>query len=274
MLPGTEVLHEPRADPWWVGAVPALERTRVDGYADGWTFTAPVVEMPVYLRWLAGRVDALGGTVTRTNLSRLCRESTTVLVVNCAGIGSRLLAQDLTVTPVRGQVVLVEQTGLERWWLDESGPTYVVPRSRDIVVGGTDDEGDWSRTPDPGDRGPRSSRGPSRWSRSWPGRACCGTASGCARCGPRCAWNGSGTSSTATARVVRESPSPGAAPTRWPGSWRRSGSRVQVRTSVSGSPPRGSFSAGARPLATSTTRITRPTTNQISASRSARRPAR
>ena len=70
-------------------------------------------------------------------------------MVNCAGIGSRLLAQDLTVTPVRGQVVLVAQTGLERWWLDESGPTYVVPRSRDIVVGGTDDEGDWSRTPDP-----------------------------------------------------------------------------------------------------------------------------
>ena len=62
-------------------------------------------------------------------------------MVNCAGIGARLLAQDLTVTPVRGQVVLVAQTGLERWWLDESGQAAsVVPRSRDIVVGGTDDE--------------------------------------------------------------------------------------------------------------------------------------
>jgi D-amino-acid oxidase len=142
---GTEVLPEPRADPWWVGAVPGLERMRVDGYADGWSFTAPVIEMPIYLRWLAGRINTLGGTVTRTNLSRLPAGP---LVVNCAGIGSRLLAQDLTVTPVRGQVVLVAQTGLKQWWLDESGPTYVVPRSRDIVVGGTDDEGDWSRTPD------------------------------------------------------------------------------------------------------------------------------
>jgi len=152
MLPGTEVLHEPRADPWWVGAVPALERIRVNGYPDGWTFTAPVVEMPVYLRWLAARVEALGGTITRSNLGRLPGSGEArppFLVVNCAGIGSRLLAQDLTVTPVRGQVVLVEQTGLDCWWLDESGPTYVVPRSRDIVVGGTDDEGDWSRTPDP-----------------------------------------------------------------------------------------------------------------------------
>jgi D-amino-acid oxidase len=28
-------------------------------------------------------------------------------------------------------------------------PLYVVPRSRDIVVGGTDDEGAWDRRPDP-----------------------------------------------------------------------------------------------------------------------------
>jgi len=28
-------------------------------------------------------------------------------------------------------------------------PAYVLPRSRDIVVGGTEDVGDWSRTPSP-----------------------------------------------------------------------------------------------------------------------------
>jgi D-amino-acid oxidase len=59
------------------------------------------------------------------------------------------MATDRTVVPVRGQVLMVEQVGLERWWLDAAGPTYVVPRSHDIVVGGTDDEGDWSRTPAP-----------------------------------------------------------------------------------------------------------------------------
>jgi D-amino-acid oxidase len=53
------------------------------------------------------------------------------------------------VVPVRGQVVYVEQLGLDRWWLDSSGPTYVVPRERDIVVGGTHVEGEWSRTPSP-----------------------------------------------------------------------------------------------------------------------------
>ena len=35
------------------------------------------------------------------------------------------------------------------WWLDEAGPTYVVPRTDLVVVGGTDEPGDWSRTPSP-----------------------------------------------------------------------------------------------------------------------------
>jgi D-amino-acid oxidase len=48
---------------------------------------------------------------------------------------------------VRGQVVVVEQIGLEEWWLAEEGPTYVVPRSTDIVLGGTEDVGEWDRRP-------------------------------------------------------------------------------------------------------------------------------
>ena len=50
---------------------------------------------------------------------------------------------------MRGQVVLVEQVGIDRWWIDAETPAYVVPRSRDVVLGGTAIEGEWSRTPDP-----------------------------------------------------------------------------------------------------------------------------
>ncbi len=149
MVPGTELLAEPQAQPRWAAAVPGLERATSlpPGYVDGWSFTAPVVEMPVHLDWLRARVDDLGGTVTRLNLRALPEGGD--VVVNCSGLGARLLGADLSVTPVRGQVVVVEQVGLDRWWLDPAGPTYVVPRSADIVVGGTDEEGDWSRTPVP-----------------------------------------------------------------------------------------------------------------------------
>jgi D-amino-acid oxidase len=143
---GTEVFREPQPDPWWADGVPDLARA-VDlspPYVDGWGFTSPVVEMPVYLGWLAGRVEALGGSITRMALAALPAGGD--LVVNCSGLGARRLAGDPTVVPVRGQVVLVEQVGIDRWALDGAGPTYVVPRAHDVVVGGTDDEGEWDRS--------------------------------------------------------------------------------------------------------------------------------
>ncbi len=147
MVAGTEVFGSRQAEPWWRPAVPSLDRETAlpPGYADGWTFVTPVIEMPVYLAWLTARVTDLGGTITRLNLKALPPGAD--LVVNCSGLGARLLGSDRTVVPVRGQVVYVEQVGLDRWWLDAAGPTYVVPRSKDIVVGGTDQEGEWSRTP-------------------------------------------------------------------------------------------------------------------------------
>jgi D-amino-acid oxidase len=148
MLPGTEVLHRPTEDPWWADAVPDLAHIGPPrGYADAWSFTAPVIDMPVYLAWLRSRLEELGGTLTRMSLAAL--PETDDVVVNCAGLGSRRLAGDLEVHPVRGQVVLVEGVDLDRWWLDADGPTYVVPRNDTVVVGGTDDNDDWSRTPSP-----------------------------------------------------------------------------------------------------------------------------
>lgn len=153
---GTEVVADRSELPWWSDAVPDLRETvEVPAGSDGgWAFTAPVVEMPVYLDRLAARVLEAGGSITRMNLHGLPEpgHGGPDAVVDCSGIGARFLAGDQSVHPVQGQVVVVEQVGLERWWLDSTsteGPTYVVPRSRDIVVGGTDVEGEWSRTPSP-----------------------------------------------------------------------------------------------------------------------------
>jgi D-amino-acid oxidase len=152
MLAGTEVHRGAAAEPWWRAAVPdlALETALPGGYAGGWTFRSPVVDMAAYLPWLAGQVVSRGGTLTRLSLSGLPRLGRgDGFVVDCSGIGARLLAGDRSVVPVRGQVVHLAQPGLDRWWLDAAGPTYVVPRGEVVVVGGTDEEGEWSRTPDP-----------------------------------------------------------------------------------------------------------------------------
>ena len=148
MREGTEVLVTAGPRPWWAEAVPDLrEATSLPvGYGAGWAFAAPVVEMPIHLAWLTARVEELGGSLTRLALPALPNHAE--VVVDAAGLGGRLLGADPSVVPVRGQVVHVEQVGLDRWWLDPTGPTYVVPRSHDIVVGGTEEEGDWARSPD------------------------------------------------------------------------------------------------------------------------------
>jgi D-amino-acid oxidase len=149
MRTGTEVLHEPtEQDPWWVTAVPELRRVPPPtGYADAWSFSSPVIDMPVYLQWLRQRLAELGGTLTRIGMSSL--PDGDAVVVNCSGLGARRLAGDEDVRPVRGQVVVVNGVDLDQWWVDATGPTYVVPRERTVIVGGTDEEGDWSRTPSP-----------------------------------------------------------------------------------------------------------------------------
>lgn len=150
MRRGTELRREQMPDPWWVDAVPSLDRVEPrEPFADAWSFVTPVIEMPRYLGWLSERVLEAGGSITRMALARLPEAP---LVVNCSGLGSRALAGDRTTRPVRGQVVVVEQFGLDEWWLAEDGPagdvpTYVVPRADDVVLGGTDEDGDWSRTP-------------------------------------------------------------------------------------------------------------------------------
>ncbi len=149
MRAGTEVLPASTPDPWWAGAVPDLARTPPPpGWADAWSFTAPLVDMPLHLAWLRHRLAELGGSLTRMSLPALPQPQDAV-VVNCSGLGARMLAGETDVHPARGQVLLVAGVALDRWWLDGAGPTYVVPRGDRIVVGGTFEEGEWSRTPSP-----------------------------------------------------------------------------------------------------------------------------
>jgi D-amino-acid oxidase len=138
---GTERVPAGTEEPWWRGAVPTFART-----ADGFRFAAPVADMSVHLPWLVARLEALGGSVTVGTLARLEDAlARAPVVVNCAGLGARELAGDDTLLAVRGQILHVEQTGIEEWLLDQSDPerlVYVVPRERDVVLGGTAQEGD------------------------------------------------------------------------------------------------------------------------------------
>jgi D-amino-acid oxidase len=155
MREGVELWHERVPDPWWAGAVPGVRRCNEDelppGYLDGHAFTAPIVEMPLYLAYLMDRFADAGGSVEQRTLSSLDEVDADV-VVNCVGLGARDLLDDTSMEPIRGQVVRVRNPGLERFVLDEENPegvTYIVPRSEDCILGGTAEEGKWDLEPDP-----------------------------------------------------------------------------------------------------------------------------
>jgi D-amino-acid oxidase len=96
------------------------------------------------------RLEAAGGTLNRAALSALPNSAD--VVVNCTGLGARLTASDPTVTPVRGQILTVEQPGLTEWLIADRGPNellYVVPREHDVVIGGTSEPANWDLGVDP-----------------------------------------------------------------------------------------------------------------------------
>lgn len=147
---GRELFRAEVADPWWASAaVPMRGLTSQElptGFVDGVELTVPVVDTPLHLNWLTERVAGLGVVFEPRRLSSLDEAGDGAdAVVNCTGLGARELAGDPTMRPVRGQVVLLEQTGLAEWTLDDSDPvdlTYVVPRRSTVVVGGTAEHGD------------------------------------------------------------------------------------------------------------------------------------
>jgi D-amino-acid oxidase len=156
MREGVEIWRQKVPDPWWRNAVPDVRRCEQDelppGYTDGHVFTAPVVEMPVYLGYLLDRFTGSGGRVEHSVVSSLNEIEGGRVVVNCAGLGARELVGDSSMKPIRGQILRVRNPGLERFVLDEANPegvTYVIPRSEDCILGGTSEDGEWSTEPDP-----------------------------------------------------------------------------------------------------------------------------
>ncbi len=153
---GFQFFREPEEPPWWRGVVPAFRPARTSelpsGYSGGWAFTTAVVEMPLYLAWLMRRFRAHGGEIERRAVGELAEATAeSPVVVNCTGLGARELVGDRELHAIRGQVVRVAQTGIERFVVEDAGPerlTYVIPRSEDCILGGTAEADDERLEPD------------------------------------------------------------------------------------------------------------------------------
>lgn len=142
--------------PWTevVGAVPCRPGELPAGYHAGWRLITPLVTMPTYLDYLTGRLRAAGGRIEPVRVADLDSAlATAPVVVNCSGIGARELVPDPRVRPVRGQVVVVSNPGIDEFFAEDPGPSpvlrYVFPHPSTVVLGGTAEPDADHRTPDP-----------------------------------------------------------------------------------------------------------------------------
>lgn len=153
---GREVCRTARRAPPWMRGLPGYRRCHdreLPGpYLTGWRYRAPTIEMPAYLRALLAHLGRRGVPVRRRPVRSLAEALPEApVVVNCTGADARQLVPDPAVTATRGQLVVVENPGIDEFFAehDESvDPIYFVPHGDHLVLGGSAEPGRTDLTPD------------------------------------------------------------------------------------------------------------------------------
>ena len=128
--------------PPWVEQVPGFRAPLTGeqlppGFVSGFAAELPFADMPFYLSWLAGRVQALGGRIEQRIVTGL--DLGADVVVNCSGLGARQLAGDDALEPVWGQHVLVSAPFVDEFVFEGGGSADgigIVPHRRGVLLGG------------------------------------------------------------------------------------------------------------------------------------------
>jgi D-amino-acid oxidase len=144
-----EYFREEQPDPSWKQSVDGFKRLNEnlpEDYIECFSFITPVIEMPIYLKWLMNRYEELDGKKKVKKVDNFSNITDKYdLVVNCTGLESKNLLNDSEVYPVRGQIIRVK-TDIKEMYLDQQISTlaYIVPRSEDMILGGVAQNNDWS----------------------------------------------------------------------------------------------------------------------------------
>jgi D-amino-acid oxidase len=139
---------------WTAGRLTGLRRATArecGGAGSGVWARLPLIDMAAHLPWLRERLLRAGGTIEERTVSALT-EADAPVVVNCAGLGARELASDPSVRPQRGQLVVVENPGIDTWLVSSTSggePAYLLPQPGRLLLGGTAQDDTWSLEPDP-----------------------------------------------------------------------------------------------------------------------------
>lgn len=159
MVYGVEASRQPAfAGPDFVDLLPdvhAVDAAELPaGFASGIGYTAPLIDMPKYLDYLLHRLGSAGGQIEHRRLRRLDETfGLAPTIVNCSGMGAAYLVPDEQLTPIRGQLVVAENPGIDSWFSEDTGASpdllHWYPHEETIVLGGQAAPGTWDTAPSP-----------------------------------------------------------------------------------------------------------------------------
>ncbi len=156
MASGREISRSSLEPHYWMdlltGVRPCEPAELPDGFTDGRHYSSPLATMPVYLGYLQARFAGAGGTLEISAIASLAEVAGQApVVINCSGVWAHDLVPDPAVVPVRGQVVIAANPGIEEFVIDRDPEppwiTYMFPHGDTILLGGTNDEGNWDQDP-------------------------------------------------------------------------------------------------------------------------------
>ena len=159
---GYVLFESPIPDPWYKDEVFGFRHVKLDSFeasllhlppsvVDIWTFSTYVVETIPYMQWLMDKVKQRGGKFQQKKITSLEELSSYSIIINCTGLGASDVVEDHNLHPVRGQIVSVKAPWIAHWFIyyGMNSYNYLIPRSRDIVLGATSEADNTSETPDP-----------------------------------------------------------------------------------------------------------------------------
>ena len=113
-------------------------------YTSAYSFSTIVIEQKYYMSWMMKKLDALGVTFEQRKVAALEEIVGYDVIINCTGLGAAQLLGDELMYPIRGQVLRIKAPWVKNVWM--FGNNYLIPNVDSIVVGGTQQKGNWSTT--------------------------------------------------------------------------------------------------------------------------------
>ncbi len=124
-------------------------------FPSGFYAEVPIAEPHKHLPFLMQRFQERGGRIDIGDVKSLSEISgKSRIIVNCTGLEAKHLVGDDSLFPIRGQIVVVKNPGINRSVTIEADDhhsehaTYTIARSEDVILGGVAMTGNWETSID------------------------------------------------------------------------------------------------------------------------------